>query len=793
MPLDVVHGSPGPGRVSRWGAWLVTMLLAAAATTCFTGDGLVAAPCASDEDCNAPFDVNGQTLKCQYNVCGYMARCGDGIIDAALEVCDDGAGNVESDHGSQAGQCSASQCRYLPYCGDAVVDAPREECDDGNRDDSDACASTCRSPGCGDGLVQAGKEQCDDANDDNTDACLNDCNQARCGDDLVQADNEECDDGNLENDDGCSATCVHERCGDGIKQGDESCDDANNADGDGCSARCGFEACGDAVVQGQEECDDANQKNTDECVSCRQAVCGDGVTWQGQEECDDGNPTQTDACLASCTLATCGDGLLRDGVETCDDGNSDDSDACVQGCIDAMCGDGFVWAGQEQCDDANADDTDDCLGTCVTNKCGDGSVHVGVEGCDDANADNNDGCADDCMMGAVSIGSGPRSQHLCAVRDGGVRCWGSNFQGQLGYENASDLGDEPGELPASDVKAGGLVTKVVTSRSFTCVLQTTKQVRCWGANFFAELGTGTSTEDVGDDPGEMPAPAAIIGDDVVDIDAGYEHACVLLVSGAVRCWGGSNFFSKIGHPGKFPGQSPASLGDVEVGGLVAQIATGENHTCALLVGGKVRCWGANNVGQLGYPGVDAVGDDETPASMPPVNLGGVAVQLDAGEGHTCALLDDASLRCWGANSWGQLGIAAFGNVGDDEPPAVAGVVKMLQPGDKVVTVAVGGEHTCALLEAGSVRCWGRGDRGQLGYGAKDAIGYNDATPPLVDVGGKVLELSLNADSTCARLDGGAVRCWGSNFQGQLGVNHKISIGDDPGEMPPEGALLYPNP
>jgi hypothetical protein len=135
------HRPIGP----RTAAWPLALLLAAAAT-CFTGDELVDQPCQTDEDCNPPGDALGQPLRCQYNVCGYTQRCGDGIIDEALESCDDGAANVESDHGSGPGQCSASTCQLLPYCGDGEVDAPRESCDDANTDDRDAARAPASRP-----------------------------------------------------------------------------------------------------------------------------------------------------------------------------------------------------------------------------------------------------------------------------------------------------------------------------------------------------------------------------------------------------------------------------------------------------------------------------------------------------------------------------------------------------------------------------------------------------------------------------------------------------------------------
>ena len=134
--------------------------------------------------------------------------------------------------------------------------------------------------------------------------------------------------------------------------------------------------------------------------------------------------------------------------------------------------------------------------------------------------------------------------------------------------------------------------------------------------------------------------------------------------------------------------------------------------------GRVRCWGANISGQLGYGHRNNVGDDESPASAGNVNVGGTVTvtQIAAGDQHTCALLDTGNVRCWGANISGQLGYGHRNNVGDDESPASIGNVNV---GGRVMQIAVGltiSQHTCALLDTGNVRCWGANSRGQLGYG-----------------------------------------------------------------------------
>ena len=136
--------------------------------------------------------------------------------------------------------------------------------------------------------------------------------------------------------------------------------------------------------------------------------------------------------------------------------------------------------------------------------------------------------------------------------------------------------------------------------------------------------------------------------------------------------------------------------------------TASANNCAILDDGDVRCWGANDTGQLGLGTTVTVGDDETPGSMPPVDLGAgrTATAIAAGGFHTCAILDDGHVRCWGRNDQGQLGRGNTRTIGDDEAPSGAGGNVDLGAGRTAVAIAAGDAHSCALLDDGAVRCWG---------------------------------------------------------------------------------------
>src|SRR5690606_25107936 len=188
-------------------------------------------------------------------------------------------------------------------------------------------------------------------------------------------------------------------------------------------------------------------------------------------------------------------------------------------------------------------------------------------------------------------------------------------------------------------------------------------------------------------------------------------------------------------------------------------------------------------GKLGYGNTSNVGGsaNNLPANAGPVNLGGPALEVSAGDRHTCALLEGGAVRCWGSAADGRLGYGNTQTIGDNEAPVDAGEVEV---GGQVVDISAGSHHTCALLDTGSIRCWGRGDYGVLGYGNVENIG-NDEVPASVgdvEIGGLAALVVAGRDRTCAILSTGALRCWGFDGYGVLGLGYDPGpIGDD--ELP----------
>lgn len=367
--------------------------------------------------------------------------------------------------------------------------------------------------------------------------------------------------------------------------------------------------------------------------------------------------------------------------------------------------------------------------------------------------------------------------HTCAVFDNGrLRCWGG--AGYIGSGNDLTIGDDetPSVLP--DVDIGGGVVQIAAGWYQTCAVLDGGRVRCFGVAAGGLLGYANA-ENIGDDETPASAGDVDVGGSVTQIAAGPQHTCARLANGTVTCWG-SNSHYQLGNrsPGNIgDNETPASTGIVFVGGSVEQVVVGFSHTCALLAGGAVRCWGEGSNGCLGYGNTNTIGDDEEPADAGDVDLGGDAVELAAGSFHTCALLTTGNVRCWGMGYDGRLGYADTRNIGDDETPADAGDVDV---GGPVLHIAAGDYSTCALLVGGSVRCWGAGSFGELGYADTANIGDNE-TPAAagdVDLGGPATSIDVGFQHTCATLESGAIRCWGRASDGELGYGNTDAVGDD---------------
>jgi alpha-tubulin suppressor-like RCC1 family protein len=402
--------------------------------------------------------------------------------------------------------------------------------------------------------------------------------------------------------------------------------------------------------------------------------------------------------------------------------------------------------------------------------------------CDDGNASAADGCEIDCTPTIAELVAGARSTCV-RTHAGALRCWGSSSYSQLGYGNNDNVGDDETPADVGDVDVGQAVAQVVLGEGHICALLDDGAVRCWGRNNQGQCGYGH--DDFLTDVIPSSLGTVDLGGTAVALTAGSNHTCALLDDGTVRCWG-RNVTAQLGlgHTENIgDDETPASQPAVDVGGDVVQIAGAGYHTCAALEGGAVRCWGLGTFGRLGYGNTEMIGDDELPSAAGDIDLGIDAVQVGGGDFHTCVRGDMSEVRCFGHGLDGALGYGSFQDVGDDEVPADVGDSII---GTGVDLLASGAAHNCVVTDLATVRCWGRDGLHQLGLpGGEEDIGDNE--PPSaaaeVDVGGNVVQLSLGTYHSCALLEHGAVRCWGDGTQGALGYGNALVIGDD--ETPAE--------
>ena len=341
------------------------------------------------------------------------------------------------------------------------------------------------------------------------------------------------------------------------------------------------------------------------------------------------------------------------------------------------------------------------------------------------------------------------NQHSCAVtKDKKVLCWGENTNGELGNDS-TDNTSYPVYVVDGDNSTIHLtnIVEVAVGNGYTCALKSSGEVLCWGNGSNGRLGNGEISDK------DHPALVKIQNADsslsslsnlsnIVQITAGSTHACALNQGGKVLCWG-YNAQGQLGNgvsaddpPDKsypvYVHESESSLNHLT--GIV-QVRAGQNHTCALTSTGRGYCWGQGNNGQLGsssstvyipyddeHVGVERHAPLVILTQEGGIPLGDILEIVPGGAAHSCALLGNHSVKCWGNSILGRLGNGVTSGAINYFPLDVLAANGGSGNLSDIVKVFSGSQHNCALQSTGTVVCWGYGSEGKIGNGANNDQG-----------------------------------------------------------------------
>jgi len=665
--------------------------------------------------------------------------------------------------------CSdGAPCNGLETCEDGVcTDGPPVECAEGERCEADTgeCALDCDFDGDGSDSVTCGGDDCDDSDAQRYPGNVEYCTDAdgNLDEDAATRD-EDCDPQTLGSDldaDGFYDSRCANRGDSGMLAFGSDCDDSNDLKRPGfqeicdgldndCNGRLdylgedddgdGYADCQDLVGSGIFDCDDTSSSIN---PGVAEDVC-DGI----DADCD-GVAEDADQDGAVATDATCVGGDLP--ANDCDD--ADVRLACPAALLHASvdCSTGCersCKAGYGDCDGSFANGCEANLGL--------SSLHCGECG---------NSCAFGCVEGAcrqavdVDLGVG---QACALLDDGNVACWGGNASGALGRGLDGGTYTDPGLV--SPALIGGDVDAIAMGALASCALFQGDRVACWGRDDSGQIGDGAADSDA--DP-EL-APVEISAGSVEQLSAGAGSTiCALNAAHNLLCWG-SNFNGQLGQGAVTPptASSPTLLTDGTTSGHVMEVSVGGSHVCALLDDDHIACWGRNDEGQIG----DGSTDGEDVTSPVRVSTGVIDKNVTAvfsGASHSCAILDGGQVACWGDDTYGQVGNGDDGQDAVYEPVLLSG----FPDGTEIVSLALGNWHSCALSVTGQVYCWGNdGHYGQVGNGVVETS--NILEPQLIEPAafdGGVTALSAGNYATCAVLADGQVACWGGNEKGEIGT------------------------
>lgn len=675
------------------------------------------------------------------NAQGCKEICGDGLtvgLEAKAGGCDDkntiandGCTNCAVD---PSYNCSGAPSACAKTCGDGMLQGT-EACDDGNTMAGDGCFACA---------IEAGYT-CDVTKHPTTCTDINECTAAGgspCGSNSTCANTVG------------SYTCT---CASGFQSSDgKNCMDINECTGTPCgtNSTCtntsGSYTC--ACKSGYASADGKNCADVNECTSgapcgtnstCTNTAgsytcaCNSGFTSSDGKNCADVNECTSSPCGTNSSCAntsgsytcTCNSGYTSSNGKNCSDinectsgGNNCSANAtCANttGSFTCTCNSGYMGNGVT-CSACNCAGGYTCTTSACKTSCGSDTDCVSDRFCS----------ASACKVDAIQVSIS--SSHACMVlSDGTVRCWGQNADRELGTSSASNATTPQ---PVQNITTAKVVA---VSSTQSVALLANGSVVTWGKRpidyDYSTLTTSYTT---------ATAPTAISGlGGVTNVVIGpYSdgNTCALLNDNTVKCWG---FTSASDGSTNFLLQPT----DVGLTG-VSLIAQGNGFACGALSAGGAKSWGFGYEGELAAP---------VNYAWPPVAtaLSGTVSKLRAGDYVGCALISGA-VQCWGANQYRQLGTAAGTAFDSPTPVTVTGL-------SSVKDVSVGSTNVCAIDTSGGVKCWGDDTYAQLGDQNLGSMG--SGAPVSIPLSGAASSVAVGSSNACFVMQNGSVQCLGRSI------------------------------
>ncbi|MGH7445537.1 MAG: RCC1 domain-containing protein [Longimicrobiales bacterium] len=356
----------------------------------------------------------------------------------------------------------------------------------------------------------------------------------------------------------------------------------------------------------------------------------------------------------------------------------------------------------------------------------------------------------------IAVASG--ESHSCGLAESGeAYCWGDGSSGQLGTGNTGS------ERYAVPIAADRGFTALTAGGDQTCALTSDAVAWCWGSNSSGQLGIGAA--DMVTSPREVETELRFL-----ELSAGLRHTCGITVGGRAYCWGdGTDGKLGTGSPVANTSSPQAVATDL----VFTRISAGARHTCGIVEGGEMYCWGANELAQLGTGA-------EGPAELAPARVDSNVpfADVSAGYNHSCAASVSGTAYCWGENRHGEIG-----NTTRHQPdlPAERRPAPVTTFGPIFWTqVTAGRFYSCGLRINAELMCWGRGANGQLGNSEMS----DHTLPQLVELepgrlfqpgNGTFASMDAGATHTCATTIDGLALCWGEGAEGQLGSGEYLTM------------------